>query len=334
MSLRTALRSGKLLRAAGGHSALSARLAEEAGFDLIWSSGLEISATAGVPDANILTMSEFLEVAAAMAGAVSIPVLADCDSGFGNASNVAHMVRVYEARGVAGICIEDKLFPKLNSFLDGDHELASPADFAAKIRAAVECRRSSELVVVARIEALISGRGLDEALYRARVYERAGADALLIHSKQQDPEEVFAFRDRYRGELPVIVVPTTYHHVTTAELASRGFSMVIYANHALRSSIMAMRQTFAKIMQDGTSENVETTIASLKEVFDLQGVQQMSERQERVEALGRELTEVDGAAGSVPPAVFTKIAGQAPRIDRPQGGPGLGSDPAADAQAQ
>ncbi|QDQ14996.1 isocitrate lyase/phosphoenolpyruvate mutase family protein [Streptomyces spectabilis] len=288
-ALRAALASPRLVRAMGAHNPLSARLAEQAGFDVIWSSGLEISAAAAVPDANILAMSECLDVAAGLAGTVNLPVLADCDSGFGNVNNVIHMVRAYEERGIAGVCIEDKQFPKLNSFVEGNQDLAPLDDFAGKIRAATEVRE--ELVVVARLEALISGKGMDEALRRAEVYERAGADALLIHSKQPDPDEVFVFRDAYTGDLPVVVVPTTYHHVTVGELEERGFAMAIYANHALRSSLRAMRETLVRIMQDGTTRHVEEDLASLKEVFDLQQVPQMLERQARYEALGRELAE-------------------------------------------
>lgn len=287
--LRAALESPALARAMGAHSPLSARLAADAGFDVIWSSGLEISAVAGVPDANILAMPQLLEAAAAMADAIETPVLADCDSGFGNVSNVIHMVRAYEVRGIAGVCIEDKRFPKLNSFLEGNQDLAPLEDFAAKIRAAVECRRSRELVVVARLEALILGRGQQEALRRAEVYEAAGADALLIHSKQRDPGEVFAFREAYTGGLPVIVVPTTYSQVTAEELEQRGFAMAIYANQALRSSIKAMRETLGRIYRDGTTRHVEEDITPLKEVFDLQGVAPMLERQDRYEEMGRGL---------------------------------------------
>ncbi|MFB7631686.1 isocitrate lyase/phosphoenolpyruvate mutase family protein [Streptomyces sp. NPDC056149] len=288
-ALRAALHAERPARAMGAHSPLSARLAEEAGFEVIWSSGLEISATAGVPDANILAMPQCLEAAAALAQAVSTPVLADCDSGFGNVNNVIHMVRAYEARGIAGVCIEDKQFPKLNSFIEGNQDLAPLDDFAAKIKAATEVRR--DLVVVARLEALISGRGMAEALRRAEVYERAGADALLIHSKISDPGEVFAFREAYTGDLPVIVVPTTYHQVTIEELQQRGFAMAIYANQALRSSLRAMRETLTKIIQDGSTHGIEDGIAPLKEIFDLQHMPQMLEQQAHYEALGRELAE-------------------------------------------
>ncbi|MEV5844051.1 isocitrate lyase/phosphoenolpyruvate mutase family protein [Streptomyces sp. NPDC090088] len=287
--LRAALRAPRLARAMGAHNPLSARLAEEAGFDVVWSSGLEISAAAGVPDANILAMPECLDAAAGLAAAVRTPVLADCDSGFGNVNNVIHMVRSYEARGIAGVCIEDKRFPKLNSFIEGNQDLAPLDDFAGKIRAAAETRE--DMVVVARLEALISGQGMDEALRRAEVYERAGADALLIHSKRKDPEEVFAFRAAYRGDLPVIVVPTTYNQVTVAELEQRGFAMAIYANQALRSSIRAMRDVLTRIMRDGTTRHVEAELAPLKEIFDLQRMPQMLEQQDRYESLGRELAE-------------------------------------------
>ncbi|WOX10313.1 isocitrate lyase/phosphoenolpyruvate mutase family protein [Streptomyces sp. N50] len=287
--LRAALHAPRLARAMGAHNPLSARLAEEAGFDLVWASGLEISASAGVPDANILAMGDCLDAAADLSAAVDIPVLADCDSGFGNVNNVIHMVRSYEARGVAGVCIEDKQFPKLNSFIEGNQDLAPLDDFAGKIRAATETR--TDMVVVARLEALISGQGMDEALRRADVYERAGADALLIHSKRKDPEEVFAFREAYRGDLPVIVVPTTYNQVTVEELERGGFAMAIYANQALRSSIRAMRDTLTKIMRDGTTHHVEGELVPVKEIFDLQRAPRMLEQQERYESLGRELAE-------------------------------------------
>jgi phosphoenolpyruvate phosphomutase len=290
--LLVALRGPRLARAMGSHSPLSARLAEEIGFDVVWSSGLEISATAGVPDAGILTMPECLESASALAHSVALPVLADCDSGFGNVNNVIHMVRSYERRGVAGVCIEDKQFPKLNSFLEGtagSQDLAPLDDFAGKIRAATDVRR--DLVVVARIEAFISGLGMTEALRRAEVYERAGADALLIHSKRTDPDEVFAFMEAYPGGLPVIVVPTTYSKVTADELEARGFAMAIYANQALRSSLRAMRETLQRIKVDGTTHHVEDELASLNDVFGLQRVPEMLELQARYEALGQELAE-------------------------------------------
>ncbi|MFI7221299.1 phosphoenolpyruvate mutase [Micromonospora maritima] len=284
-ALRHLLNSSSVARIVGAHSPLSARLAAEAGFEAIWASGLEISALAGVPDANILSMSQSLQAAADIANAVDVPVLADCDSGFGSVNNVIDMVHRYEKAGIAGVCIEDKQYPKLNSFVEGNQDLAPLHDFVAKIIAATHARQDPDFIIVARIEALISGAGLDEALRRADAYTEAGADALLIHSKKSSPDEIYAFRDRYSGKAPLIVVPTTYNTVTAAELEERGFSAVIYANHAMRGSIVAMQRVLEQIIDDGTTRNVEDQIAPLSRVFELQGMGEMLSKQAHFEKL-------------------------------------------------
>ncbi|BCY13346.1 isocitrate lyase/phosphoenolpyruvate mutase family protein [Actinoplanes sp. L3-i22] len=282
------LRDSPILRLAGAHSALSAKLVESTGFEAIWASGLEISAQAAVPDANILTMTQALSAASQIAGAVDIPVLADCDSGFGSVNNVIDMIRQYENNGIAGICIEDKQYPKLNSFIEGNQDLAPLDDFVTKIYAATQVRRDPSFTVVARIEALIAGAGMEEALLRADAYTKAGADALLIHSKKSTPDEVYEFRRRYAGPLPLIVVPTTYNSVTATELEAAGFGAVIYANHAVRGSIAAMEDVLAQIYKDGTTFHVEDQIAPLKKVFHLQGMHAMLEQQSRFEKLAAE----------------------------------------------
>ena len=220
--------------AASAHNPLSAILVEEAGFPVIWASGLELSASRGVPDANVLTMADVLESTRQMAAAVEIPVLADCDSGFGDIGNVIEMVKQFESAGVAGVCIEDKTFPKLNSFAAGSQEMVAKEAMAAKILAAIDARRDSSFVIVARIESFISGAGLTDALERAEIYERAGADALLIHSKEPHADEIRSFIESYRGALPLIAVPTTYSSVTAAALHALGIALVIYANQTLR----------------------------------------------------------------------------------------------------
>lgn len=131
--LRELFNSNKLIRVIGAHSALSAKIGEGAGFDCVWASGLEISTSYGVPDANILTMTDFLNAAISMNESVSIPVIADCDTGFGNSNNVIHMVKKYESAGIAAVCIEDKHFPKVNSFIPGRQELAPISEFVGKI---------------------------------------------------------------------------------------------------------------------------------------------------------------------------------------------------------
>lgn len=270
-----------LVRIVGAHNPLGARLAERAGFDGVWSSGLEVSASHGLPDADLLTMSEFLDVARSMAEAVAIPVIADCDAGYGNASNVMHMTRRYEAAGVAAIAIEDKRFPKMNSFIPGRQELATLIEFAGKIAAAKSAQRGSDLMVIARVEALVAGWGLDEAMRRAEAYADAGADAVLIHAKGDSPDPVLEFLRNWRLPHPVVVVPTTYHTVTAQELAAAGAKMVIYANHGLRAMIAAVSETFAAILRDGRTTAVEERIAPLATVFDLQGMEALKQAEQR-----------------------------------------------------
>ncbi|KPI01692.1 Phosphoenolpyruvate mutase [Actinobacteria bacterium OK074] len=300
-SLRTLLHNADLAKAAGAHNPLTAQLVEQAGFDVVWASGLEIAASLGVPDANILSMNECLAVARAMVEKVSVPVLADCDSGFGGIGNVVHMVRSYEAAGVQGVCIEDKTFPKLNSFVAGNQALVPIEDFAGKIAAAVATRVSEEFVIVARIEAFISGYGLDEALRRAEAYELAGADALLIHSKLKTPDEIYSFCSAYAGDLPIVVVPTTYNSVTMEELRAAGASLAIYANQGLRGAITSIRQIFDSILAEGTAAPVEGQLAPLGEVFQYQDVAALLSAEDRFESIGQGVAkQILNSAGDEP----------------------------------
>ena len=270
-----------VIRLMGAYNPLGAKLAERAGFDGVWASGLEVSTAYAVPDANILTMAEFLDAAGSMADAVRVPVVADCDTGFGNSNNVIHMVHKYEAAGVAAVCIEDKMYPKVNSFVPGRQELASVAEFVGKIMAAKNAQRSNEFMVIARIEALIAGWGMEEALKRAHAYVDAGADAILIHSKSKSPQEIFDFLKAWNKRAPVVLVPTTYFSVTAREFGELGAKMVIYANHGLRSAIAAMDQTFREILQAGCTAPVESRIAPMSLVFELQGFPQFKKDEEQ-----------------------------------------------------
>src|SRR6476620_7380111 len=171
----------RILLAAGAHDALSAKLAEEAGFDAIWASGFGISAVQAVPDANILTLTETLDAVRRIVDAVGIPVIADCDNGYGNAINVMRTAAEFERAGAAGICIEDNEFPKRCSFYAGvRRDLVAPEEHARKIEAATAARRRPNFSVIARTEALIAGLGMEEALRRATAYADAGADAVLV----------------------------------------------------------------------------------------------------------------------------------------------------------
>ena len=281
VALRRRLQAGGIVRVMGAHNGLGARLIERSGFDAIWASGLEISSAHGLPDANILTMTENLDAARAIHEATTLPVICDCDTGYGNASNVKHMVRRYEAAGLAALVIEDKMFPKVNSFIPGGQDLAPVEEFSGRIRAAKEAQTGPDLMVFARIEALIAGFGLEEALRRAHAYADAGADGIVIHSKSSSAEEVVAFSRRWNRRLPLVAIPTTYFKITAEELEREGFSMVIYANQGLRAAIRAMEETFRTIRQTGTTAGIEQEITSMKQVFELQGMKTIGEDEKR-----------------------------------------------------
>ncbi|WP_406091158.1 isocitrate lyase/phosphoenolpyruvate mutase family protein [Streptomyces sp. NBC_01013] len=269
-SFRSLVEKGELVRVAGAHDALGAVIAQQAGFDAVWSSSLEVSAARCIPDASLLTMTEYLAAASNMQKVLGIPVIADCDTGYGNNLNVVHMVHEYQAAGITAICMEDKLFPKLNSFAGGDQTLLSTEAFCGKIRAAKSAQATEDFFVVARTEALISNLSLDIALERCHAYCEAGADAVLIHSKSKTKEQVEAFLSRWDGRRPVVIVPTTYPDWHADDIADAGVSVVIYANHGLRATVTSLRETFESIHRRGDSTELEDRIAALSEVFELQ----------------------------------------------------------------
>lgn len=283
-SLKETLTGTRIARYIGAHHGMSARLAEKAGFDGIWASGLEISAAAAVPDAGILTMSQLLEAAKEMRMASTLPILADCDTGFGNATHVMHTVREYEHAGIDGICIEDKVFPKTNSFIAHGQELAPIPEFVGKIQAGKKAQKGADFVLVARIEALIAGLGMDEALERARAYAGAGADAILIHSKKKTSDEIIKFLEAWQGRSPVVIVPTTYPDIDLGRAQSLGVRLVIYANQGLRASLAAIEDTYRTIVRDGHTLNVESRIANLDRVFEVQGMNAHKDMEVRYEA--------------------------------------------------
>ncbi|MFB5679013.1 phosphoenolpyruvate mutase [Paenibacillus terreus] len=280
--LRSLIDSGKPGFIMEAHNGLSAKIVEEAGFKGIWASGLSISAALGVRDNNEASWTQVLEVLEFMSDATSIPILLDGDTGYGNFNNARRLVKKLEQRGIAGVCIEDKQFPKMNSFINGQLQpLADIEEFCGKIKAMKDTQTDDDFVVVARVEAFITGRGLDEALRRAEAYRKAGADAVLIHSKRPDIMEIEAFMKEWAGRLPVVIVPTKYYLTPTAKFRDLGISLVIWANHNLRSSIEAMKQVSRTIYRAESLVQVEGEVATLEEVFRLQGAEELeaAERQ-------------------------------------------------------
>jgi phosphoenolpyruvate phosphomutase len=298
-TLRDLLRQNRPLLVTGAHNALSARLVERAGFDAVWASGFEISASYAIPDANILTMTETLEVAKAMAEAVRIPVIADCDNGYGNAVNVVRTVQEFERAGIAGISIEDNIFPKRCSFYAGvKRELAEVEEHAGKVRAAKDAQRTRDFFVIARTEALIAGWGMEEALKRAHAYADAGADAILIHSKAKTPNELWEFSRQWNRPTPLVSVPTIYKDVTADELYEHGYRIVIFANHGLRSAIKAMRESFEILKREKRPAAVDDRIVPLEEVYDLVNLPTLNQQEKQYLPAGtRNVTAIIVAAG-------------------------------------
>ncbi len=266
--------------AMASHNPLSAKLAAQAGFDAIWGSGFELSAAYAVPDASILSVDTHLELMRAIGEVQETPVIADLDTGYGNAVNVAYLVPRYAAAGVAAVVIEDKTFPKDSSLRPGGRQVLVPIEeFQGKIEAA---RISDGPLVVARTEALIAGLGQAEALRRAAAYAEAGADAVLIHSKEKTPDEVLEFCRAWPGRAPLVLVPTAYPQLSFAEIAALGkVGLIICANHAIRAAVAAMRVTFSRILAEGGIAGVEGTIATVAEIFALQGDERMRELEAR-----------------------------------------------------
>jgi len=264
------------------HNGLSAKIVEETGFKGVWASGLSMSSSLGVRDNNEASWTQVLEVVEFMADATTVPILLDGDTGYGNFNNMRRAVRKLEQRGVAAICIEDKIFPKTNSFIQGDRQpLADMDEFAGKIKAVKDAQQDPDFCIVARIEAFIAGWGLDETLRRAEAYHDAGADALLIHSSKTVPDQILAFARAWDRPCPIVIVPTKYYSTPTELFEEAGIRIVIWANHNLRTAIAAMQKTSRQIFKERSLLNVEDAVAPLREVFRLQNADELIAAEER-----------------------------------------------------
>ena len=278
---RSLLNSPKLEFLLEAHNGISAKIAEESGFKGLWAGGLAIAAQYGVRDSNEASWTQVLEVLEFMSDATSIPIMLDGDTGYGNFNNVRRLVQKLEQRGIAAVCIEDKLYPKTNSFIDGNkQELANIDEFCSRIKAGKDAQKDDEFSIITRVEAFISGWGLGEAIKRAEAYHEAGSDGILIHSAKSEPSEIIAFKNEWGDRLPVIIVPTKYYSTPTEIFSQVGISIAIWANHMIRSSIESMQQTATSIIQKKSVVALEDKIASVSEIFRLQGVSELLEAEE------------------------------------------------------
>ena len=279
--LRQLLDSPELEFIMEAHNGISARIVEEAGFRGIWASGLAISAQYGVRDSNEASWTQVVDMLEFMSDITSIPILLDGDTGYGNFNNMRRLVKKLEQRRIAGVCIEDKQFPKINSFINGEKQpLADVNEFCGKIKAGKDSQIDDDFCIIARVEALIAGWGMSEALRRAEAYHEAGADGILIHSKLSRPNEIIEFAHEWAGRLPLVIVPTTYYSTPTDVFRNANISLVIWANHMIRAAVAAMEKTSREIFSTGSVANIEDNIVPVKRIFDLQGADELTRAQE------------------------------------------------------
>ena len=264
------------------HNGLSAKIVEEAGFHGIWASGLSISAQFGVRDNNEASWTQVLDNLEFMSDATQVPILLDGDTGYGNFNNMQRLIRKLEQRHIAAVCIEDKLFPKTNSFLKGEAQpLADMDEFCGKIKAGKDAQSDPDFCIIARVEAFICGWGLAEAMRRAEAYHQAGADAILMHSALAVPDEILAFSREWGDRCPVVIVPTKYYSTPTDVFRQHGISVVIWANHMLRSAIATMQTTARILKEQENLLSVEDKIVPVSEVFRLQGAADLQDAEQR-----------------------------------------------------
>ena len=278
------LGENQFVKVCGAFDVMSAKLAEMNGFDAIWASGFGISSSRALPDAGIITMTELLDAVTFMADACNIPIIADCDTGYGGPNNVAHLVKKFEKAGVGGICIEDKTFPKQNSlYKDGKQILISKRDFVAKLVAAKNAKKNDDFMIIGRVEALIADMGIEEALDRASAYEKAGADVIFVHSRKESPDEIFEFLKRWDGKIPVMIVPTAFPTITLDEMKSYGVGMVVFAHQTTLAAFAAIADVAKQLSKISSLSELNTKMASMEDLFKLQGMQEITDHESFVE---------------------------------------------------
>ena len=295
------------------HNGLSGIIAEQAQirhngqvleYDGLWESSLTDSAIKGLPDASIVGCDSRAHTIDEILNVTSKPIIVDGDTG-GEPAQFEYLVRNLERLGVSAVIIEDKVYPKRNS-LDpsANQDLEDPSIFAEKIKAGKEVAISDHFMIISRLESLIAGTGLRDALDRAEQYILAGTDGIMIHTNKPDPREILDFADAYQGlcrrlgRRPLLVsVPTTYNTIADVELAAKGFNIIIHANHLLRAAYKAMTEAACNILSNGRSLEADPLCAPVKEIFSTVGFDRIT-RKDRERAEARRLVEAerDGAA--------------------------------------
>tara|TARA_B110000114_G_scaffold185545_1_gene233073 strand:+ start:24 stop:1328 length:1305 start_codon:yes stop_codon:yes gene_type:complete len=242
-------------------------------FDGMWSSSLTDSATKGKPDNSSLDFSARISSINDMMDVTTKPLVFDADNG-GQIEHLPFLIRSLERAGTSAIIIEDKIGLKKNSLFKNQTgtKQDKPNIFAKKIKKICTSRQSKDFMVIARIESFIIGKGLDDALKRAEIYSKAGADAILIHSKEKTPDEIFAFAKKFKKSknfVPLVSVPSTYSKVYEKDLVKNGFKLVIYANQLLRAAYPAMKNAAKTILENSRAFEIDKKIIPIKEIINL-----------------------------------------------------------------
>jgi len=242
-------------------------------FDGMWSSSLTDSATKGLPDNSSLSFSARISSLNDMMDVTTKPLVFDADNG-GQIEHLSYLIRSLERSGVSAIIMEDKVGLKKNSLFKNQSgtKQDKPNLFAKKIKKICETRQSNDFMVIARIESFILGKGLNDALKRAEVYSKAGADAILIHSKEKTTLEIFSFAREFKKSknfIPLVSVPSTYSKVYERDLIKNGFKLVIYANQLLRAAYPAMQNAAKTILEKSRAFEIDKKIIPIKEIINL-----------------------------------------------------------------
>ena len=280
--LRRLLNSKDIVRILESHNSLTGLIIEnlrvkkrniDIEFDGMWSSSLTDSATKGKPDNSSVDFSSRISSLNDMMDVTTKPLIFDADNG-GQIEHLPFLVRSLERTGASAIIIEDKVGLKKNSLFANQKgtKQDKPELFAKKIKKICETRQSGDFLVIARIESFIVEKGLNDALKRAKIYSRSGADAILIHSKEKTPKEIFSFAKKFRKSrnfIPLVSVPSTYSKVYEKDLIKNGFKLVIYANQLLRAAYPAMQIAARKILENGRAFEAEKKIIPIKEIINL-----------------------------------------------------------------
>ncbi|MBO82775.1 MAG: phosphoenolpyruvate mutase [Actinobacteria bacterium] len=267
------------------HSGLSGLVVEELDFDFIWESSLTDSASKGLPDASIVSNESRLHTIDEILNVTTKPLIVDGDTG-GDEDNFRFLIKRLENQGVSAVIVEDKIFPKRNSFGGTvGAGMENPDTFAKKLAIGMKTKSTKDFLIIARLESLIAGLGIEETMFRAEKYINAGVDGIMIHSKLKSPEEILDFIPRYEelckkiGRRPCLVaVPTTYNSINDRDLIKNGVDIIIHANHLIRSSYRSMLETAELIFNSGRSFEADKNISSVKDIFSAVGYDKILKR--------------------------------------------------------